>query len=354
MIVLHIGMPKAGSTTIQTFFSESKDALRDLSICYPVAGRGRFKMHQHLVDELNGRPQTSDPDAGSIERLLEEIQESHCSINVISAEMLSRIRRKKIERLHQALVRSGQEFRIVLVIRDLALQIPSSYGQKIRYGKQDVDFDTFFVSRLAEWWTSPFAVAEQWAQVFGWGKMHVRLCDPNHLLGGDLVDDFLSTIGLDAKRSEITALPRQERVNESSGWKTLEAGRAMFSDRHGLPADHSLVKALQATRVGPEGRRRMRDVKTIVATGANVAQEMGWTLDKGRYLTRAQAQACADVFGKAGRQLNAHLGESLPVPADPKSLDIREREFLPDVRHIPVDELKFYYDELGARLTGVS
>jgi hypothetical protein len=269
---------------------------------------------------------------------------------IISAEMFSRQSESNVETLKATLSVARRPFKVIMIIRDLLEQIVSMYGQKVRHGNNTYDFDTFFATRINEPASDPFATAKIWANVFGWEALRVRLLDQGHLLNGDLIDDFLSCAGVDVARPEIRLLPRQERVNESSGWKCLEAGRALFSGRHGLRADHPLAMSLSAARVDAGGKRVLRDMRLIEIHSADIARENGWAADRGRYLTREQAQKCLDVYGSAVRELNRFLDCKLPEPLDLDQRGFVEREFQPDSAHIPVGELTSHYDELGSRL----
>jgi hypothetical protein len=349
MIVLHIGMPKAGSTTIQTFLEENADALRSLSIDYPSVGRKHSKDHSALIKELRKQVGGSDVQAGSIPALVAHLKTSNYGATIISAEMFSRQGEQRVVNLKEKLSAASQPFRIIMVIRDLMDQIVSMYGQKVRFGNNTYDFDKFFDQRVDEIFFNPFATAKLWAEIFGWEALRVRPLDRNYLLNGDLIDDFLSCSGLDPERPEIRSLPRQERLNESSGWKCLEAGRALFSGRYGLSEDHVLAKVMSTVRKDSENEHQLRDMRYIEMHSADVARESGWT-DKGHYLTRAQAQRCLDVYGAAIRDLNTFLGVKLPEPLDLDQRGFVEREFMPDAAHIPPDELAHHYNELGSRL----
>ena len=71
---------------------------------------------------------------------------------------------------------------------------------------------------------------------------------------------------------------------------------------------------------------------------------------QGRYLTRAQAQLSLDTYVGAIAALNRRLSEKLPPPPGLEARGFVEREFLPDATHIPTDELRAFYDDLGDRL----
>jgi hypothetical protein len=86
MIVLHIGLRKSGSSSIQAFFAENADRLAAMSIDYPAVGRMGRHAHVNLANELLGRDRFR-PDAGALADLLEHRRSASAGTLVISTEM---------------------------------------------------------------------------------------------------------------------------------------------------------------------------------------------------------------------------------------------------------------------------
>ena len=345
MIVIHIGMPKAGSTTIQHFLRDNDAALRELSIDYPVVGREHpnFNLnHRNFANGLLERENRIHKKSSSMADLIAYISESKYNTTILSSEELFRATEPSIIRARELLSSIGQEFRLILIIRDPSDRLPSAYAQGVRFGASTDDFDTFFEFRSANDKVDQFKIAERWAKVFGWSAIRVRLLSPPALRGGDLIEDFMASAGLDPDSPELTALPRPARANESPGWKTLEAVRAFFGGRSALQQGHPLLR-MDAPKT-PRKRRRFG------SAAEESALELGWPEDKGRYLTRAQAASCADAYALTVRQLNEYLEYTLPVPLGSTERDFVERSFLPDVTRIDPAELNSFYDAWGARL----
>jgi hypothetical protein len=66
MIVIHIGFPKAGSTTIQTYLNTNQAALRGLSIDFPTLGLANRANHHTIAHELAGRMERIKPKHGGV------------------------------------------------------------------------------------------------------------------------------------------------------------------------------------------------------------------------------------------------------------------------------------------------
>jgi hypothetical protein len=346
MIVVHIGFPKTGSTTIQTFLDANDEALLGMSIDYTRLGRHERKGHHQLVHELKGMAARVNPLSGGVADVGERARVSGHRTTIISSEIFSACDGDEVRRLHAALSPAGQSFRIVLYIRDLLGFVPSSYAQKIRYGVNTYDFDEFFETRKSERRFEQFEVAERWAGVFGWDALKVRVLDPALLLNGDLIDDFLATADLDPDLPQLRALPRQARVNESAGWKTIEAIRALFGGYSSLKKKNNIVRLLNSDI--NEYKRKL-----IGMCAEDVAPVLNWVKDKGQYLTRTQATILLDSHTQSIKKLNEYLPIKIP---EPLSLDARgfiERPFLPNASFIPKSELKTFYELLEEKMRTV-
>ena len=217
--------------------------------------------------------------------------------------------------------------------------IPSTYSQNVRNGKNTLDFDAFFERRMRKDRVNFFATAQPWAEAFGWESLAIRVLDPRHLAGGDLIDDFLTVLGLDPESDTARSLERPGIPNPSPGWRVREAVRALYADRHGLVEDHALAAP---TRHGIDQR------KFVGELAREVGERWGWNADRGRYFTRPQAQRCVEVYAGAVEALNARLKQPLPAALDLDARGFIERAFLPDACRIPPAELRSFYDEMAA------
>jgi hypothetical protein len=219
MIVLHIGFPKSGSTTIQTFLKANEEPLRALSIDYTRVGRRRQKAHHNLSFELKGWDGKINPKAGRLSDLARNAHKSGHRVTVISSELLSDLKPRQIRLLAKELEPAEQPFRIILIMRDQLSATVSLYGQKIRYGDKTFNFDEFFFGFTKTKKFDQFDVVQRWVNVFGWHSMRVRVLERTLLVNEDLIDDFVSNIDLDPNSPDIKSLQRQPSVNESAGWK---------------------------------------------------------------------------------------------------------------------------------------
>jgi hypothetical protein len=336
MIVLHIGLRKAGSASIQMFLSTNARALAAQGVEYPAIGRlGTDRTaHVNLVHDLRRKPKFV-PAFGGLAELAQHWRASAASTLILSSEIFESCTEEEAARLRDVLRRGSEPFRIIMVLRPLGELMASSYGQKVKYGAETFSFDEFFERRIGEQRIDFFRTAQAWASAFGWASLRLRYLHRDHLFNGDLIDDFLAQAEI-----EDRGLTRAPPENVTPGWKVLEAVRALFANRRQLPPDHGLRGAMD---YGREQRRVLGNVAMAVG------ERCGWNADRGRYLTRAQAKRCHAIFTQATSALNRAAGSSLPIP----EADFGGRPFLPSAARIPADDLRAFYDEVAIELAAV-
>ena len=120
LIVIHIGLPEAGSASIQNFLSMNEEALRALSIDYPKIGRGDRKNHQNFSNELKGE-ETFDPGIGTLEEFYIHSCSDPCQARVISAEEFGTLEPEYIEELKRMLRGVGKKLSKSYVLEPLII-----------------------------------------------------------------------------------------------------------------------------------------------------------------------------------------------------------------------------------------
>jgi hypothetical protein len=344
MIVIHIGFPKAGSTTIQTYLNTNQAALRGLSIDFPTLGLANRANHHTIAHELAGRMERIKPKHGGVPELVAHLRGTPYETTIISSECFTPFSGELVSKLADTFAEIDQRFRIVQVIRPLVEIATSSYAQRIRHGSLTCDFDDFFELLSTRDKFNALDVAGRWACVVGWAAIRVRVLDPAQLVNGDLIDDFLVAADLDPGEPALGNLPRPRRTNGSTGWRALEAIRALFSGQSRLDDSHPLAKR------AAEGLHERLPKKRIGAAAEEVATENGWSKDRGLYLTREQAERLNREYETAIARLNERLSVRLDKPVDLEARGFVERDFLPSAGHIRPKELKEFYDAVAERL----
>ncbi len=342
MLVIHIGMKKAGSASIQSFLTLNQDSLKESSIDYPVVGRSGKKDHHNLVSEIMGRAKFF-PHEGTISELVEHIVGHSYETTIISSEMFEGADGDAIVKLNESLAAVGQQFRIIMIIRDMINLMPSSYAQKVRFGRSKYNFDDFFEMRIKERRVNFGETAKIWADVFGWENLRIVDLNASRPAGVDLIDDFLDAAAVKQGAAALSHMPRPGIVNAASGWRVLEAVRALHRGDHHLPDEHRLVRYMN-------GRDSIFNQKRIEKGAVQVGDLRGWNEDRGQYMTRTQAEVCLDIHCHSIATLNSYLPSPLAMPPDLDARGFVERSFLPEAAHIDAEDLRSFYDELGLQL----
>jgi hypothetical protein len=340
MIIVHVGLRKAGSTSIQNFLHKNENALRGLSIEYPGPRKLTRNNHLALAREIRGQTPV-DAGGGVLREIAVHWRVAAADTMILSAEAFEECETSEAVKLGALRRTPDEAVIIVLILKDLVDLMWSSYAQMVKVGVKTHDFDAFFDKRIVDRRVDYFATASRWADAFGWDNLRVRLLDRDHLLNGDLIDDFLGIAGVDPDSPAARGLRRTGVANVSPGWRGIEAIRALYGDRHGLPATHPLADATDHSR----------DTRTQIGRRAlEIGARRGWNDDRGRYLTREQARRCLEVNRAAVKALNGRLSRDLPAPVGLKQRGFRDRKTAPDVSQIPAAELRDFYDELGGRV----
>lgn len=237
--IVHIGIEKTGTTSIQSFMTLNRQALAQGLVCYPsTPGQsnhmklGAFATNDDKRDDLRARYKLFTK--GDIEQfrgsfvreLRDEVLSAGCPTVVFSNEHCSSrlIEDAEIERFRDMLLGLFDSVRIVVYLRRQDEAALSHYATKVKAGH-----------------TRPIALPDEeerrerydyasllsrWSKVFGRSQLTVRLYDKAHLVDGDAVADFMATISLPPNPGY--EMPKRE--NESMDAVSLEWLRRM--NRH--------------------------------------------------------------------------------------------------------------------------
>ncbi len=338
MIFVHIGLRKAGSASIQAFLAANAEPLAQLGLLYPRTGRFERDAHHNLASELRSRRRFT-AGRGGIDDVLAEWRASGAPNLILSSEMFEDCSAAQAGRLIGRLREADGDIRVILILRDLAHLIVSSYGQKVKYGRNSHDFDEFFETRLTDERVDYAETAERWAAAVGWDRLHVRLLEPALLANGDLIDELLALTGFDPASPAVRALDRPGVLNVTPGWRVLEAIRALYSGERSFAAPHPLAEASDHDRV-------LR--KRVGRAAGEVGEAMGWNVDRGLYLTRAQAKRCFFIHRRSMKRLNGKLAAPLPYAREwePGGSPFRSAE-APSADQIDPRALASFYERLA-------
>jgi hypothetical protein len=326
MIILHIGLHKAGSTTVQTYLRDNAEVLAAAGVLYPAIGRAeRSIAHHRLAADL--RADEADPDQwAAIVALARDNPDKRV---VISSE--------GFQSADPAAVRAmlgDHPVKVFCYHRDAAQRFVSVYGHGAKNGFRSIDFDRVFDNQFAMKRTYIGDTLKAWAEAFGGDNVRVRSLNPSCLANGDLMSDVFEVLGLGADAESRLGLNKVGARNVSPGWKALETLRALYGD-------------LGPGRPDPETTPDGRTARGALLKRALQAEARLGLAGKGRYLTAEQMQRSieledSDIAGMQAAGIDCKLA---PISMD----GFEPREFLPAFEQVPGDEAAaLLRDMLGA------
>jgi hypothetical protein len=204
-VFVHIGLPKTGTSLLQSAFARSEEALRRQGLALlPCEETTAFQVMLDLRDEL--RPELDPPESyGAVDRLVQQVTEEHLPRVLVSQELLSLATAEQAGRLVAAL--GDAEVHLVLTVRDLARQLPSLWQQQVK-ARGVTSFDGF-LDRVMDDGSGAvrgydvLAVLEQWRTHVPPERTHV-VTVPRPGSAGGLPARFCRVLGVDPATVDIS------------------------------------------------------------------------------------------------------------------------------------------------------
>jgi hypothetical protein len=232
-IILHIGLRKTGTTSIQKFLNKNYDALLKHGLLYPKSGlplKESVYAHHDLAVSITGiRPATN---ANCWQMLYEELKEHHDKLVFISSEIFSVASPEQIEQIRNNLL--AHPVRILIYLRDPVSFMISLYKEQIKAQNEWLTFGKFIRQRFSL--VDFDRLIRNWKNVFG--DSNVILKNYDELTSGNqLIHNLLDSLYLKNNSSEFSFL---ENSNVSPEEKTVVMIRHLNLVRNLFPLPSSL------------------------------------------------------------------------------------------------------------------
>ncbi|MEM9199662.1 MAG: hypothetical protein AAGD12_17645, partial [Pseudomonadota bacterium] len=149
MCVLHAGLPKTGSSSLQAYLAANARALGRVGILYPKAGRqNKGIQHGDLMREIAGRP-IFKGNAGMVADLDREIARRPHEVLLISSEFIySPLYVQGTRAVQDHFAARGYRVHVVTYLRDQPVLMNSFYAQLAKGLRVSHGFDAFLDQRL--------------------------------------------------------------------------------------------------------------------------------------------------------------------------------------------------------------
>jgi hypothetical protein len=198
-IYFHVGLPKTGTTFLQTTMWHNRRHLTEQGFLYPGSRRMDHYQAAHAVrgsspDELGG-------DGEAWNRIVAELA-AWKGDGLISHEFFSTVTRRQARRAVQAL--GSAEVHVVVTVRDYVRQFPAVWQEALKMNSE-LSFDEFMEQVLAfetsgAWgWASQDipAVLRRWSKAVPTDRIHVVTVPPRGAPRNLLWDRWCEVLGID-------------------------------------------------------------------------------------------------------------------------------------------------------------
>ena len=240
--LVHLGMPKTGTTAIQTWLSENQTQLRAQGVGYDRASAAlKPKRSAHAELSLCVAEKADKLIENKSLRLLYDVHDRESQRAFVNdyenlfAKKVASIKAEKVvlssEYLGAGLKSPSrvlaltewlkpyfEEVQYIIYFRRQEDLVLSGYSQRLK-GGYSKDFDDFFQSAAKLNFAS---IVRRWHNVVDPHDMDVRLFERDWMVGGDAIDDFAHAIGADVQNTKRPAFS-----NESLGLAAQHLLRAI-------------------------------------------------------------------------------------------------------------------------------
>jgi hypothetical protein len=230
-IILHIGLEKTGTSSLQKFCALNRDKLRQHGFLYSVvagadshtalaaAAQAEDKFDDlRMIHGLDSADKIRSFRMAFADKLDAEAASSCCSTLILSSEHCSSrlITAVEVEALAKILHRISDDITILVYLRRQDDFLCSSYSTDVKSGFTGAI--SLPSDQLREERYNYEVLLQRWSSVFGRNRITCRLYATDKLKNGDIVDDFIEAIGIPPS-DEFQKPPR---VNEGLNIEALE------------------------------------------------------------------------------------------------------------------------------------
>lgn len=264
--ILHIGMPKTGTSSIQnTFAAADMDNVTYFRWPHPnhgslVASICRDDSHPYV-----GRFEPEELDR-ILEKALQDTVETASAAGadttLISAERFYNIRPQQLAMIKAYLDTAVSEYRIIMYLREPVSFIASAFQQNVKTVQ----------SRLNLTSTKPHyrKTIEMFDAAFGTDTMEFALFDRKSLFQGDVVQDFAQRIGVEIAPEQI------RHANESLSAEALALIYYLRQNAPELNSDRPRLGRLVANLSSMKGRKFALDPALTDPIVEGLAEDLRW------------------------------------------------------------------------------
>jgi hypothetical protein len=315
-VVLHVGLPKTGTTYLQAVLAHHREALREVGVLYPFVKPGAMFLGAVEVRGSHEKFGLAEADvAGSWQALADRVR-AHDGVSVVSHEILGGAEPDEVARALAPYV--GLEVDVVVTARDLGRQATAHWQEEVKLGDPrsfaDFEREQFRADRPTGeprphfWHAQDYAAAlRRWATAVSAGRVHLVVCPPPGAPPEALWQRFAEGCGLEQAVVDPLAVPPANPSLTIESIAVLRAVNLALAGRL-TPREHArwVKRAL--------GEERLAAVPgTPARTPASLADVLVPAAERWR---REITEAAYAVHGSLADLTPVFAGRSDPHPDD--------------------------------------
>jgi hypothetical protein len=336
-VVLHVGLPKTGTTYLQAVLAHHRAALREAGVLYPfVRPQAMFLGAVEVRGSREKFGLSADDVAGAWAALCERVL-SHDGLSVISHEILGGAEPDEIVEALRPL--AGLDVDVVVTARDLGRQATAHWQEEVKLGDtrsfSDFEREQYRADvpppgpRPHFWHAQDYADAlRRWSTAVHTGRVHLVTCPPPAAPADVLWRRFADACGIPDGVVDPAAVPP---ANTSLSTESIALLRAVNHELAGRlsPREHAryvkrdLAEDVLAARPGtpPRTPASLADVLVPAATT--------WRRDveTAAYPVHGDLADLDPVLGAPGDRHPDDVPDGVPDPAEVEEVvrDVRGR-----------------------------
>jgi hypothetical protein len=251
-VVLHVGLPKTGTTYLQEVLVRNRDGLRDAGVLYPfVKPQAMFLGAVEVRGSHEKFGLTAADVAGTWRALCDRVLE-HDGTSVISHEILGGAQPDEIAAALRPL--SGVEVDVVVTARDLGRQATAHWQEEVKLGDSrsfaDFERDQFRADlprgavgeRPHFWHAQDYAAAlRRWSSAAPAERVHLVVCPPPGAAPDLLWRRFADACGITGAADRMVDPTAVDPANQSLTTEAIAVLRSLNARLAGLitPREHA-------------------------------------------------------------------------------------------------------------------
>ncbi|WP_444931470.1 hypothetical protein ACJJIF_06745 [Microbulbifer sp. SSSA002] len=263
-VIIHIGSPKTGTTSIQRFMSENAKTLTKFGILYPDVGHDESCGHTSFRKALLSKPtQAIVNNKHEYSAIFEQLEDDVSCL--LSTELLWTINPERLLSVFPFL--ANHEVIVVCYLRNQISMIHSHIKQKIKSGRDIGSLSVFFAANYQHY--DYYEKLSRWESVFGKGSVQAYAYELESSVS--IVDSFLKKVVV-KNRSASSEVSHDDGLNAF----TSSEGMSMMDYRNKSLSEEivALIQAINSSGYSEEAKFKLRSL--LISCGDNFNEIPGF------------------------------------------------------------------------------